>query len=49
MLGTLGGLAMTWLFTVQLFVVMLLVHAPMVPFGPLTLAAVVVYARRRRG
>lgn len=66
-LGTLGGLAMTWLFTIQLFVgvltggrpdqgtvhgiplaVMLAVYAPMVLFGPLTLAAVAGYARRRR-
>lgn len=65
-LGTLGGLAMTWLFSIQLFgaillggrpdqdtihgihfVVMLVVYAPMVLFGPLTIAAVVGYARRR--
>lgn len=65
-LGTLGGLTMTWLFSVQLFVgilaggrpdqdtvhgiplvVMFLVYAPLVLFGPLTLAAVVGYARRR--
>ena len=66
-LGTLGGLAMTWLFTIQLFfgilggdrpdqgtvhgihlTIMFAVYAPMVLFGPLTLAAVVGYARRRR-
>lgn len=66
-LGTLGGLAMTWLFSVQLFigillggrpdqgtvtgihfVVMLVVYAPMVLFGPLTLVAVAGYAQRRR-
>lgn len=65
-LGTLGGLTMTWLFSVQLFigilaggrpdqdtvhgiplVVMYLAYAPMVLFGPLTLAAVVGCARRR--
>lgn len=65
-LGTAGGLAMTWLFTINLFagvlaggrpdqgtvhgaalVVMLVVYAPMVLFGPLTLAAVTGYARRR--
>lgn len=66
-LGTLGGLAMTWLFSIQLFVaillggrpdqetvheihlvVMFVLYAPMVLFGPLTLAAVVGYAQRRR-
>lgn len=65
-LGTLGGLTMTWLFSIELFgsvllgsrpdqgtvhgipfLVMLLVYAPMILFGPLTLAAVVGYARRR--
>ena len=65
-LGTLGGLAMTYLFTIAPVVVilagqradqgtvqgvpftmMLIAYAPMALFGPLTLAAVVGYARRR--
>lgn len=66
-LGTAGGLAMTWFFSINLFaavlaggrpdqgtvhgaafVLMLVVYAPMVLFGPLTLSAVVGYARRRQ-
>lgn len=66
-LGSVGGLTMTYLFTIAPVVgmlagqrpdqgtihggaltLMLLAYAPMALFGPLTLAAVVGYAQRRR-